>query len=219
MYDLVAYPITVGDAPKNLLSKITGAVAVTNRRAVRSGLHLVGYGLGQAYPDQMSANTAGVVDLIHYPSTIGDAPKVLVGSGFSGTLLSTTSVHAMFHMLCYGVGLLYPDADEAAVGVFSTSTNDYDMILSDEELTINLDGLTKCKGSFALFPWRAIVITILGKLLAFSETYGANAPFVPDELTSVLSQLQGDTPNTAAFPWMQLILTLLPLIQDWIKNR
>lgn len=219
-YDLIIYPATVGTAPANLLSLLTGGSAVSTRRAIRSAMHLIGYGLHVGYPDLTADENdpRSKVSLLEYPASLADAPKALIASGLSGSWYSTTAVRAAFHLPCYGLGILYPDVDTVPA-TFATATNDDDTIMDDDVLLSHLESLESGKvASFGLFPFRSMLITLLSKMQAFAYSQGYSTPLHEDVLKSYLKSMEAGE-NVSAFPWMQIIITLLPLIQEWIRNR
>lgn len=110
------------------------------------------------------------MDLTLYPTTVGDAPRILLTAILQRDFVSTRVVRAWYHLLGYGLGQVYPDlpAGEAVAAVMDSGV----VVMTEDQLKEHLEMLCNAR------------------------------PMA-----------------VGAFPWMSLILTILPLIQDLIKRR
>lgn len=115
------------------------------------------------------------MDLILYPNTVGDAPRILLHAVISRDFVSTQVVRAYYHLLGYGLQQLYPD------------------------------------------------LTATAALEQIREENGkAVEPMTEDQFKEHLEMLCGTRTMAmpaGAFPWASLIITLLPIIQEWLRNR
>jgi hypothetical protein len=130
------------------------------------------------------------IDLIAYPTSLGDSLKIVIMK-LSGQAVDVEElVHSGYHVVGFALGQTFPGA-HPALGAKPTMACD-----SEEQLKCCLeDCQAKLDETKAKKPKNA-----KEDPKGTKEDFGASA-----EMT--------------AFPWMQIALTLLPLVQKWLANR
>lgn len=115
-----------------------------------------------------------MANLLVYPTSVGDAPQILLQAVVTRNFFSTQVVRAYAHLLCYGLGQLYPDLTATAAMEKIKDNNGNEITpMTDDQFKEHLE------------------------MLCGTRTMAMPA---------------------AAFPWASLIITLLPIIQEWLKK-
>lgn len=104
------------------------------------------------------------MSLFSYPTDLGDAPGALLAELRAGNPISPHGAHAALHVVCYGMGQMYPDDAMAAVKAKVASAPG----MNNTELCDCLERLAnpdKSAHAVGAFPWQTLLKTLLTLLL------------------------------------------------------